>query len=152
VLFSHGPNKTLLVPDSCRVMARNGNSINADITEDTIENYYDACFSYFQTIWHLFWTFCYIKLQCKIIHLYAYSSTYLVTREDFAPHSSKSYRLQSRHMIDRRCFKYFKLNSFMSITAANDQVILFNFQYCIELLMHKKSNAVNGVLWKLINF
>jgi len=28
-----------LVPDSCRAMVRNGNSITADFTEDTIENY-----------------------------------------------------------------------------------------------------------------
>jgi len=27
VLFSHGPNKEFLVPDSCRVTERNGNSI-----------------------------------------------------------------------------------------------------------------------------
>jgi len=27
VLFSHGPNKAFLVPNSCRVTIRNGNSI-----------------------------------------------------------------------------------------------------------------------------
>ena len=27
MLFSHGPNKAFLVPDSCRVTERNGNNI-----------------------------------------------------------------------------------------------------------------------------
>jgi hypothetical protein len=58
MLFSHGHNKALLVPDSCRATIRNCNSISADFTNDIIENYYNhACFSYFQIIWHLFWTF-----------------------------------------------------------------------------------------------
>ena len=40
-----------------------------DFTEDTIENYYnDACFSYFQTIWYLFWTF----WHCRINTIYMY--------------------------------------------------------------------------------
>ena len=38
VSFSHGPNKAFLVPDSCRATERNGNSTNADTTDDTIEN------------------------------------------------------------------------------------------------------------------
>ena len=38
VLFSHGPNKAFLVPDSCRPTERNSNIISADFTEDTIEN------------------------------------------------------------------------------------------------------------------
>jgi hypothetical protein len=33
VLFSHGPNKAFLVPDSCRATERNSNSISADVTE-----------------------------------------------------------------------------------------------------------------------
>ena len=54
MLFSNGPNKAFLVPDSCRAIERNGNSIRANVTDDTIENdYNDACFSYFQTIWQL---------------------------------------------------------------------------------------------------
>jgi hypothetical protein len=36
-LFSHGPNKAFLVPDSCRATERNSISISTDITEDTIE-------------------------------------------------------------------------------------------------------------------
>jgi len=39
VLFSHGPNKEFLVPDSYRATERNGNNISADVTDDTIENY-----------------------------------------------------------------------------------------------------------------
>jgi len=38
VLFSHGANKAFPVPDSCRATERNGNSINADATDDVIEN------------------------------------------------------------------------------------------------------------------
>jgi hypothetical protein len=33
VLFSNGPNKALLVPDSCGETERNGNSIRANVTE-----------------------------------------------------------------------------------------------------------------------
>jgi len=36
VLFSHGSNKAVMVPDSCRVA--NGNSISADVTDDPNEN------------------------------------------------------------------------------------------------------------------
>jgi hypothetical protein len=36
VLFSHGPNKAFLVPDSCRATERNGNSISTDVTDDTL--------------------------------------------------------------------------------------------------------------------
>ena len=51
MLLGHGPNKTFLVPDSCRETERNGNSISADITDDTIENdKNNTCFIYFQTI------------------------------------------------------------------------------------------------------
>ena len=35
MLFSHGPNKAFLVPDSC---GRNGDSISADVTDDVNEN------------------------------------------------------------------------------------------------------------------
>ena len=38
MLLSHGPYKAFLVPDSCRVTERNGNSISAVVTDDTIEN------------------------------------------------------------------------------------------------------------------
>jgi hypothetical protein len=40
VLLDHGTNsnKALLVPDSHRKTERNGNSINADVTDITIEN------------------------------------------------------------------------------------------------------------------
>ena len=38
VLFSYGPNKAFLVPDSCRVTERNGNRISADVTNDANEN------------------------------------------------------------------------------------------------------------------
>ena len=38
MLLGHGPNKAFLVLDSCRTTERNGNSISADITDDTIEN------------------------------------------------------------------------------------------------------------------
>jgi len=38
VLFSNGPNKAFLVPDSCRATERNGNSIRAEVTYDTIES------------------------------------------------------------------------------------------------------------------
>ena len=36
--YGHEPNKAFLVTDSWRVTERNGNSINADITDDAIEN------------------------------------------------------------------------------------------------------------------
>jgi hypothetical protein len=39
VLFSHGPNKAFLVPDLSRATERNGNSISADVTDDTIKNH-----------------------------------------------------------------------------------------------------------------
>ena len=32
-LFSHGPNKAFLVPDSCRPTVRNGSYINVDVTD-----------------------------------------------------------------------------------------------------------------------
>ena len=38
VLYGHGPNEAFLVTDSCRATERNGYSISADITDDTIEN------------------------------------------------------------------------------------------------------------------
>jgi len=38
VLLCDGSNKAFLVPNSCRVTERNGNSISADVTDDTIEN------------------------------------------------------------------------------------------------------------------
>ena len=56
MLLGHGPNKIFLVPNSCRETERNGDSISAAVTDDTIENN-DACFNYFQTIWQVFWTF-----------------------------------------------------------------------------------------------
>ena len=58
MLLGHGSNKAFLVPDSCRVTERNGNSTSADVTDVTIENdQNDDCFSYSQTIWQVFWTF-----------------------------------------------------------------------------------------------
>ena len=38
ILFSHGLNIALLVPDPCRATVKNGNSIRADVKENTIEN------------------------------------------------------------------------------------------------------------------
>jgi hypothetical protein len=38
MLFSYGPNKAFLVPDSCRATERNGNSISNDVKDDAIEN------------------------------------------------------------------------------------------------------------------
>jgi hypothetical protein len=38
VLFSHGPNKAFLAPDSCRATERNSNSISDDVTDDAIEH------------------------------------------------------------------------------------------------------------------
>jgi hypothetical protein len=38
MLFSNGPNKAFLVPDSRRATERNGNSIRVNATDDTIEN------------------------------------------------------------------------------------------------------------------
>ena len=38
VSLGYGPNKAFLVPDSCRVTERNGNSISADVTDDAKEN------------------------------------------------------------------------------------------------------------------
>ena len=38
MLYGQGPNKAFLVLDSCRATERNGNSISADVTDDTIEN------------------------------------------------------------------------------------------------------------------
>jgi len=47
-----------MVPDSCRATQRNNNNISGVVKYDAIENdYKDACFSYFQTVWQLFWTF-----------------------------------------------------------------------------------------------
>ena len=44
-----------LVPYSCRATERNGNSISADVTDNTIENNEnDARFSQFQTIWRCY--------------------------------------------------------------------------------------------------
>ena len=37
-VMCHGPNKAFLVPDSCRATERKGNSISADIPDDSIEN------------------------------------------------------------------------------------------------------------------
>ena len=36
MLFSHGPNKAFLVPDSFGVTERNSNSISSDVTDDTL--------------------------------------------------------------------------------------------------------------------
>ena len=38
MLFSHGPNKVFLVPDSCRVPERKDNGRGADVTDDANEN------------------------------------------------------------------------------------------------------------------
>ena len=60
MLFSDGPDKAFMLTDLCRVTEGNGNSINADPTDDTIYNYkIDDDFSYFQTIYQLVWTFSY---------------------------------------------------------------------------------------------
>ena len=37
-LLSHGPTKAFLVDDLCKATERNGSSINADVTDDTIEH------------------------------------------------------------------------------------------------------------------
>ena len=64
MLFSDGPDKAFLVPDLCRVTEGSGNSINADLTDDTIYNYkIDDDFSYFQTIYQLVWTFSYCTIN-----------------------------------------------------------------------------------------
>jgi hypothetical protein len=34
VLFIHWPNKTFLVPDSCRATIRNGKNLTTDVTDD----------------------------------------------------------------------------------------------------------------------
>ena len=58
MLFNHRYKKASLVPVSCWATIRKGNSISADFTEDTIENYYNdtvsaifrqigICFGYF---------------------------------------------------------------------------------------------------------
>ena len=46
MLFSHGPNKAFLVPDSCRATERNGNSIRADVTDDSFRQF-GSCFGLF---------------------------------------------------------------------------------------------------------
>jgi hypothetical protein len=62
-------NIAFLVPDSCWAIERNGSSISANVTDDAFENVQnDTCFSYFQTIWQLFWTFWY----CRINTIYAH--------------------------------------------------------------------------------
>jgi hypothetical protein len=38
VLIGHEPNKAFRLPDSCRATERKGNSINTNVTDDTIEN------------------------------------------------------------------------------------------------------------------
>ena len=49
MLLGYGPNKAFLLPDSCGVAERNGNSISSDVTDDTTaSDYNDACFNYFQ--------------------------------------------------------------------------------------------------------
>ena len=67
MLLGHGPNKIFLVPNSCRETERNGDSISAAVTDDTIENN-DACFNYFQTIWQVFWTFRYYMINTLYVH------------------------------------------------------------------------------------
>jgi hypothetical protein len=37
-LLSHGPTKAFLVADWYKATERNGSSINADVTDDTIEH------------------------------------------------------------------------------------------------------------------
>jgi hypothetical protein len=48
-------NIAFLVPDSCWAIERNGNSISTDDAFENVQN--NACFSYFQIIWQLFWNF-----------------------------------------------------------------------------------------------
>jgi hypothetical protein len=43
-LLSHGPTKAFLVADLCKATERNGNSINADVTDDTINNLMEIYF------------------------------------------------------------------------------------------------------------
>lgn len=52
-------NMAFLVHNYCWATdGNNGKSITADVTDYTFENIQnDACFSYFPTIWQLFWTF-----------------------------------------------------------------------------------------------
>ena len=38
LFFIHGPDKTFLVPATCRATVRTGNIISADVVNDTIEN------------------------------------------------------------------------------------------------------------------
>ena len=43
---------------SCRTTERNGNIISADVIDGANKAIItDACISYLQTIWQLFWTF-----------------------------------------------------------------------------------------------
>ena len=64
-------NVAFLVPDSCRATQRNDMRIRADVTDAAFQNVQnDTSFSYFQTIWQLFWTFWYcwkitICLHCR---------------------------------------------------------------------------------------
>ena len=66
MLFSNGPNKAFMVPDSCRATERNGNSTSANVTDDIIKNMNGVFFSYFQIIWQVSWTSLYRRIN-KII-------------------------------------------------------------------------------------
>ena len=67
MLFSNGPDKAFLVPDSCRATERNGNSTSANVTNDIIENDSNGlCFSYFQMIWQVSWSSLYRRINKRI--------------------------------------------------------------------------------------
>ena len=51
MLFSHGPNKAFLVPDSCRATERNGNSISADILINQLQSLSIIWPSHTHTVW-----------------------------------------------------------------------------------------------------
>ena len=58
MLFSNEHYKAFMAFGSCTTTERNGNIINADVTDGANKAIRtDACISYLQTIWQLFWTF-----------------------------------------------------------------------------------------------
>ena len=75
MLFSHEPNKALLIPDTCRTTERNGNSISPDVTDDAIENDWtklvSAIFRQFSNCFGLldFW-YCMISTIHVLITIY----------------------------------------------------------------------------------
>jgi hypothetical protein len=58
VLISNGHYKAFMALGSCKTTERNGNIISADVIDGANKAIItDACISYLQTIWQLFWTF-----------------------------------------------------------------------------------------------